>query len=105
MPLLIKVYCDALIDFLEGPFSLTIAYVDSEVAGKTVGENNTKLYSWHRPGDEELMLLIVTSIVNTTIVSMVNAAIASLSDARWKIRQLWCYRAQPTGDNGFMLLM
>jgi hypothetical protein len=38
-------------------------------------------------------------MVHTTIISMVNAAIAGLSDARWNIQQHWGCREEPTGDN------
>jgi hypothetical protein len=76
-------------DFLVEPFSFTIAYVDPDIAGKRVGENNTQLFSWHWPADDELILLIVTSIIDTTILSIVNAAIAGLPDPSRKIQELW----------------
>jgi len=38
--------------------SFTIAYVDADIAGKRVGENNTQLFSWHWPGDDESILPI-----------------------------------------------
>jgi len=62
------------------PFSFTIPYVDPNIAGKRVGENNTQLFTWDWPGDDESILPIVTSIVNTTILSMVNVAIAGPTD-------------------------
>jgi len=74
--------------------------VDPDIAGKRVGENNTQLFSWHWPGDDELILLIVSSIVDTTILSMVNAAIAGLPDPSRKIRELWCCLEEPNGDGG-----
>ena len=92
--------CDASNDFLVEPFSFTIAYVDPDIAGKRVGENNTQLFSWHWPGDDESILPIVTSIVGTTILSIVNAAIAGLPDPRRKIRELWGCLEEPTGDGG-----
>ena len=67
------------------PPSFTIAYVDPDIAGKRVGENNNHLFSWCWPGDDELILPIVTSIVNTTILLIVNAAIAGLPDPSRKI--------------------
>jgi len=94
------VRCDASNDFLVEPFSFTIAYVDPDIAGKRVGENNTQLFSWHWPGDDESILPIVTSIVDTTILSIVNAAIASLPDPSRKIRELWGYLEEPNGDGG-----
>jgi hypothetical protein len=65
------VSCDVSKDFLVEPFSFTITYVDPDIAGKRVGENNTQRLSWHWPGDDESILLIVTSIVDTTILSIV----------------------------------
>jgi hypothetical protein len=79
------VHCEASTNFLVQPFSFTITYVDPDVAGKRVGETNTQLFSWDQPGDNELILLIVTSIVDTTILSIVNAAIARLADPSRKI--------------------
>jgi len=74
--------------------------VDPDIAGKKVGENNTQLFSRHWPGDDESILLIVTSIVDTTILSIVNAAIAGLPDPSRKIRQLWGCLEVPNGDGG-----
>ena len=92
--------CDASNDFLVEPFSFTIAYVDPDIAGKRVGENNTQLFSWHWPGDDESILPIVTSIVDMTILSIVNAAIAGLPDPSRKIRELWGCLEEPNGDGG-----
>jgi hypothetical protein len=69
-----------------------------DIAGKTVGENNIQQYSWHWPGDDESILPIVTSIVNTTILSIVNAAITGLPDPSRKIRELWGCLAEPDRD-------
>jgi hypothetical protein len=79
------VRCDTLNHFLVEPFGLTIAYVNPDIAGKSVGKNNTQLFSWQWPGDGELILPIFTSIVDFTIVSIVNAAIAGLPDPSRKI--------------------
>lgn len=54
--------------------------MDPDIAGMRVGENNSQLCSWHWPGDDESILLTVTSFVNTTIVSIMSAAIAGLPD-------------------------
>jgi len=62
--------------------------VDPDIPGKRVGENHTQLFSWHWPADDESILPIVTSIVDIIILSIVNAAIPSLRDPRWKIREL-----------------
>jgi hypothetical protein len=87
MSLLIMVHCDTSNDFLVEPFSFTIVYVDPDIAGTRVGENNTQPLSWHWPEDDESILPIVTSIVDTTILSIVNAAIAGLPDSSRKIRE------------------
>jgi hypothetical protein len=50
-----------------------------------VGETNTQLFSWYWPGDDESIFPIVTSIVDTTILSIVNAAISGLPDPSRKI--------------------
>ena len=76
-------------NFLVEPFRFTIAYVDPDIAGKRVGENHTQLFSWHWPGDDESLLPVVTSSVDTTIITIVNAAIAGLADpSRKKSRAL-----------------
>jgi hypothetical protein len=92
--------CDAWNDFLVEPFSFTIAYVDPDFAGKKVGENNTQPFSWHWPGDDESILPIVTSIIDTTILSIVNAATLHLPDPSRKIQELWGCLEKPNGDGG-----
>jgi len=94
------VRCDASNDFLVEPFSFTIAYVDPDTTGKRVCENNTQQFLGHWPGDDESILPIVTSMVDTTILSIVNAAIAGLPDLSLKIRELWGCLEQPNGDGG-----
>jgi len=76
--------------------------VDHDIAWKTVGETNSQLFSfsWHWPGDDEYMLPIVTSIINTTILSIINAAIAGLPDPSRKIRELAGCQEDPNGDGG-----
>jgi len=96
----IKVRCDTTNDCLVEPFSFTIAYLDPDIAGMRVGENNTQLFSWPWPGDDESILPIFTSIVDTTILSIVNAAIAGLPDPSQKIRELWGWLEEPNGDGG-----
>ena len=81
-------YCDASTNIIVQTFSLTIAYVDPNIAENRVGENNTQLFSWHWAGDDESRLGIVTSIVDRTILSIVNGAIAGLSDPSRKFREL-----------------
>jgi len=91
----IKPCSDALTEFVVDPFCFNIAYGDCDIAGKKDGENNTLLFSWHWPGDDESIIPIVTSIVDTSIVSNVNAAIASLPDTIWNIRELCGCREEP----------
>jgi hypothetical protein len=94
------VRCNASNHFFVERFSFTITYVDLDIAGKRVGENNTQLLSGHWPGDDESILPIVTSIVDTTILSIMNTAIAALSDSSLKIQVLWGCREVPNGDGG-----
>jgi hypothetical protein len=96
----IKVGWDAWNNCLVEPFSFTIAYVDPDIAGKRVGDNNTQRFSWHRPGDDEAIIPKFTSIVDTTILSIGNAAIAGLPDPSRKIRELWGCLETPNADSG-----
>ena len=96
----IKEHCDDSTDFLVEPFSFTIAYVDPDIARKRVGENDPQLFSGHWPWDDESILLMVTSIVVTTIVSIVNAAITGLWDPSYKIREIWGCRQEPNVHGG-----
>jgi hypothetical protein len=82
------VHYDTPTNFFVEPFRFTIVYVDHDIAGKRVGETNTLLFSWHWPVDDELILQIVTSIVNTTILSIVNASFAGLPHPSQIIREL-----------------
>jgi len=57
-------------------FTSTIAYVDPNLARKRLGENKTQFISRLWPGDDELLLLIVTfgfENAMSSIVSAVNA--------------------------------
>jgi len=96
----IKVRCDTSNNFLVEPCSVTIAYVDSDIAGKRLGENITQRFSWHWPGDDESILPIVTSIVDATMSLVLNAAIASLPDPSRKIRELSGSLEEPIRDGG-----
>jgi len=80
-----RVRYDVSPDFHLKPFTFTIAHVDSKIAGKREGENNTWLFSWHWPGDDESILPIVTSMVHMNILSIVNATIGGLPDASHRI--------------------
>jgi len=74
--------------------------VDPDIAGKRVGENNTQLFSRHWPGDDESIPRIVTSIVDTTILSIMNANIPGQPDPRRKIRELCSSQEELDGDGG-----
>ena len=74
--------------------------MDPDIAGKTVGENNTQRFSWHWPGDDESILPIVTLIVDTTILSIVNAAMAGLPEPSRNIRELWGCLEELNGECG-----
>jgi hypothetical protein len=94
------VRCDPSNDFLVELSSVTIAYVDPDIAGKRVGENNTQLFSLHWRGDDESILPIVTSILDPTILSIMIAAITGLPDPSQKIRDLWGWLEELNGDGG-----
>jgi len=95
--LLITVYCNTSTDINVLPFSIAIAYVDP---GKRVGKFNTYPFSWHWPGDDESILLIVTLLVHTTILAIINAAIPHLPNPCRIIHQLWGRQVEPNGDVG-----
>ena len=93
-------HCDAWTDDFVKPLWFIIAYVDPDVAGKSMGENNTQSVSCHWPGDDDSIVQIVTSMVDMTIWSIMNAAIASLPYLGRKIRQLWDCLEERNGDGG-----
>jgi hypothetical protein len=70
-------------------FNHPICYVDANIAGNTVHQNNTELVPWHWPGDTESIVLTFTTIVDTTILSIMNGAILGLPDHNWNICELW----------------
>ena len=96
----IKVHCDSSTYYLIEPSSFTIAYVDPHIAAKRGGENNTQLFSWHRPGDDGSRLPIDTSIIDRTILSIMNGAIPGQRDPSQKIRVLWGCQKKPNGGGG-----
>lgn len=65
-----------------------------------MGEKSIQLFSLPWPGDDECILPIVKSIVDGTILSIVDAAIAGHPDPSWKIGELWGCRDEPNGDGG-----
>jgi len=65
-----------------------------------VGETNTQLVSWHWTGDDESIVPMVTSIVDTTILPIMNASIACLPAPSQNIRALWGCREELNRDGG-----
>jgi hypothetical protein len=59
--------------------------VDPDIAGMPVGENNTQIFSWHLPGEDESIIPILILIVHMTILSIVNAANPGLPHPSRKI--------------------
>jgi len=97
---MIKMHCNTSLDFLVERCCVTITYVDSDFAGKRVGGHNTPLFWWHWPGDDESILPIVTSMIDTPILSSLNAAITCLPDLSLKMRELWERQEEPNEDRG-----
>jgi hypothetical protein len=95
-----KVGSDTWNDFHVKSFSFSIPYVDPDIAGNKLDETYMLQFSWHWPWDDESILPIVTSIVHTTTVSVMNTAISGLPDCSWKVRELWGYCEEPNGDCG-----
>ena len=96
----IKVNCNISTHFLVQSVCSTIAYVDPNVAGKMMGENNAEPDSGHWPPDDESILQIVASIVNMTILSIMNTAIAGLLEHLKIIQEVWCCWEESNGDGG-----
>jgi hypothetical protein len=74
--------------------------VDPDIAWKRVGENNKQLISWHWPGGDVSILPIVISVVDTTILSIVNPGNTGLADLSLKIGEIWGCLEEPNGDGG-----
>ena len=88
------------IDIIVKPFCFTIAYGVPNIDRKTVFGFNTQQFSWQKPGDNESILPVATSIVDMMILSIENDAIAGLPDPGWMTRELSGCREQPNGDDG-----
>jgi len=95
----IKVSCNASTDFLAEPFSFTIAYVNPDITGKRVGEKSTQLFIGHWPGDDESILTMVISNVDTTTLLILNAVIAHLPNSSMKISELQDCREEPNANS------
>lgn len=61
--------------------------MDPEVSGKSVDEYHAQLFIWYWPGHDELILWIVTSVVDNTILSFMESVIADLPDPSLIVRQ------------------
>jgi hypothetical protein len=57
-----------------------------------------KLFPWCYPGDDESILRIVTSIVDITILVIVNTTNFSVPDSCLKCQALCCYSEDPNED-------
>jgi len=75
-------------------------YVDSNIAGKLVGDTNTQQVAYRWPGDDESILPIVTWIIDKTIVSTLNGAITGLPDLSWNPWKLRGCQDERNGDGG-----
>jgi hypothetical protein len=74
--------------------------VDPDIAGKMVGENNTELFSWYWPGEDDSILPRVKAIIQTTSLSIVNAATAGLPDLSQNILVNWGCGKERNGYGG-----
>jgi hypothetical protein len=90
--------CYALTHYLVEPFSLTMVYLDSNVSGQRVGENNTPQFSLHWHWNGEWILPIVTSFVDLSSVSIINAVFRGVQNPSLTIRELWGCQEEPTGN-------
>jgi len=96
----IMVHYNASTNFNVQSFFFNIPYVGCHAAGKMVRENSTHLLSWHWPGDDKSILLIVKPIIDIRILSITNSAIAGLTDPSCKIRKLCGCCAEPEQNGG-----
>jgi hypothetical protein len=63
---------------LSSHYCSTIAYVDPNIDGKWVSVNNAHLFSGHSPANDKSIHLIVTSIIDMTIWSIMKDEITGL---------------------------
>jgi hypothetical protein len=82
------------------PFSYTIPYVDPDIVGNRVGEFNTLQFIWRQPEDGEYLLVAATPMVDTTNMSIVNAAIDAPPGSSCIFREHWGCGQEPDGDGG-----
>jgi hypothetical protein len=74
------VHSDGSTDIPVLPFCHPITFVDRDIGWMMVGKNNTQLFSWDWPGDDESILPTVSSFIDMTILIIPNAAIAAMQD-------------------------
>jgi hypothetical protein len=74
--------------------------VHSNVVRKRVGENNTQEFSRNWPADEKSIRLMVISMINTTILSIMNTAIASGPAQCWLFGVLWGCQKEANASGG-----
>lgn len=99
----IRVHHESSTNFPVESCSLTIGSVDHCIAGKRVGGNNTQMFWWHWPADGESLFPIVSSILNMTIMSIMNATIAGLPNPSWTMWELEGCQKEPNGGGGLHL--
>lgn len=100
MSSLINVHYNTSTNILVEPFNITIAHVHPELAAMRAAEMNTQPLPWHWPWDDESIFLIHTLIINIAMMSIVNAAVASLPHPSQEIQELWGCREAPDGSGG-----
>jgi hypothetical protein len=61
---------DALGNFNTETFTFYLTQVDPDSASYRVGQNNSQPFSLHRPGEDESIHLIDTSIIDTAMMSI-----------------------------------
>lgn len=84
----IKVSCNSSFDFLLELLNITISCVDPDISAKRVGDNNGQLFPQHCAGDDALVLPIVKSIADTTILPIMDWATSGLPDPCQNMRVL-----------------
>jgi len=81
-------------------YNFTFTYVYPNIAGMLVGEHNTHPFSGHWHGDNKLILSIFTSSIDTTIFSILNTPIPSVSHSSHTIGKDWGSGKVSIGNGG-----
>jgi len=94
------VHCNTSNDFLAEQLTFTIPYANPNLVVNWAGENNILLFSWHWLADDDWILLIVTPIVDMTILTIMHVEITCQPDSSLKIQALWGCWGESNGDGG-----